>query len=119
MEIREFNYLLEIEKTGSISLAAENLYISQSALSQFLKNYENDLNIKLFYRTPYGVKPIFEGGRFLEAIRNVYEEFLKLQNNILTADIFSSGRRISEPLLSFRIFSICSIGNTHGLISRS
>ena len=36
MELKDFRTLLEIERLGSISLAARTLYVSQPGLSQFL-----------------------------------------------------------------------------------
>ena len=39
---------LTVAKVGSYTKAAEELYISQPAVSQQLKNLEEELNVKLF-----------------------------------------------------------------------
>lgn len=40
MEFRELTNILTIAEEGSLSKAAEKLFVSQSSLSQFLKSYE-------------------------------------------------------------------------------
>ena len=50
MDIKAFEYVNAIVEYGSISKAAETLYISQPALSQYLKNLESELGTKLFIR---------------------------------------------------------------------
>ena len=44
MDIRLLEYLLQIEKQGNISKAAQEIHISQSALSQNLAKIEASLN---------------------------------------------------------------------------
>ena len=49
---REYEYVMEIAKEGSFSKAAQNLYISQPALSGAIKKIEKELyGIPLFDRT--------------------------------------------------------------------
>ena len=57
VELRELEYVLAIADTGSISRAAERLYLAQSSLSQFLNRLESNLGVKLFVRTSGGVRP--------------------------------------------------------------
>lgn len=47
--------------SGNITAASEQLYISQPAVSQSIKQLENSLGCKLFVRTPKGVKLTAEG----------------------------------------------------------
>lgn len=62
MNLNQLQYVLNVAKYRSFSAAAENLYISQSTLSQQIMNLENELNIKLFLRTTRDVQ-ITEAGR--------------------------------------------------------
>ena len=49
------NYVYEVYKERSFSKAAENLYISQPALSAMIKKVENKVGMPLFRRcTPFG-----------------------------------------------------------------
>lgn len=50
MEIRHFHYIRTIYEMGSISRAAEKLYISQPSLSQLLKSVEKKVGAPLFDR---------------------------------------------------------------------
>lgn len=40
MELRELKYFLAVAQTGSISAAADSLYITQPSLSRQMKNLE-------------------------------------------------------------------------------
>ena len=40
MELRDFTYLITLAEEGSISKAADRLYMAQSSLSQFLAQTE-------------------------------------------------------------------------------
>ncbi len=46
-----YKYFLEIVNQGSITLAAEKLYVSQPSLTKFIQRLENQLSIKLFDRS--------------------------------------------------------------------
>ena len=69
MDIREYTYFLAIVDYGSITKAAEALYISQPSLSIFLKKLEGRLGFSLFSRV---------GGRLvLTNEGKVYEEYAR------------------------------------------
>lgn len=64
MELRDLKYFREIAKSGSFSLAAENLYVSQPALSKAMKKLEEELGFPLFekrgaYKTLTGDGEVF------------------------------------------------------------
>ena len=48
----------EVAKCSSFSKAAEKLYVSQPSISYSIKQLETNLETKLFYRIPSGVKLI-------------------------------------------------------------
>ena len=50
MEIRELRYILAIAKHQNLTKAAEELFISQSALTKFLHKYEEENNLTLFIK---------------------------------------------------------------------
>ena len=56
-----YRIFYETARCRSFSVAAQRLYISQSAISQCIHQLENDLNIKLFIRTRKGVSLTNEG----------------------------------------------------------
>ena len=60
----------EVAETGNISLAAKNLYISQSAVSQSVKQLETALQARLFARSPRGVTLTGEGRMLYQYVRS-------------------------------------------------
>lgn len=45
MSVPNYEYFVRIVETGSLTKAAEKLYISQPSLSQYLKRLENSLGV--------------------------------------------------------------------------
>ena len=61
VKLELYRVFKEVAETGNISLAAKNLYISQSAVSQSIKQLETALQARLFARSPRGVSLTWEG----------------------------------------------------------
>ena len=79
MTIDEIRWMLELFETGKMSKAAENLYISQPALSQCVQRIEQQLGFRLFERSNKGLNPTPKGQLFYEAavdITTTYQHFL-------------------------------------------
>lgn len=71
MNTLHFRYAVEIEKTRSITQAAENLYMAQPNLSKAIKELESSLSITIFRRTSKGVIPTEQGVKFLDCAKKV------------------------------------------------
>lgn len=71
MNIIQFKYAIEVERTGSISQAAENLYMAQPNLSKAIRELEENLGFAVFERTSRGVVPTRRGEEFLKLARGV------------------------------------------------
>jgi DNA-binding transcriptional LysR family regulator len=69
-----------VAKLGSFSEAAEQLYISQSAVSQAIKKLETKLGGELFFRKKGGLKLTPEGKLLLTHIEQAYN-FIKIAEN--------------------------------------
>lgn len=67
-------YVLEVEKTGSISQAAENLFMGQPNLSKSIKELELSLGIRIFKRTSRGVSATVSGEKFIGEIKRIMEQ---------------------------------------------
>ncbi|NIW00449.1 LysR family transcriptional regulator, partial [Candidatus Saccharibacteria bacterium] len=48
MKLRQLKFLLAIAESGTLTAAAESLFVSQSALSQQIKSLEEELGSPLF-----------------------------------------------------------------------
>lgn len=80
MEFNQMKQIMTIAKTGNISKAAEELYMSQSALSHALLKEEAQLEVKLFDRSSYPMKLTFAGQKYIEmaeGIQKLYRNFEK------------------------------------------
>ncbi len=64
-----YRVFCKVAKCGSLTKAAEELYISQPAVSQAIKQLENQLNTTLFNRTHKGMELSATGGQ--QIIKNV------------------------------------------------
>lgn len=74
MTIQQCKYVLEIAKTGSFSQAAKQLFVAQSSLSISVKSLEQELNIKIFERSGYGVYLTDEGAEFVRYASQIVEQ---------------------------------------------
>ena len=64
MELRQLRYFVRIVELGSMSRAALDLDMVQSALSQQISRLESELSTRLLQRTPRGVIPTEAGQAF-------------------------------------------------------
>lgn len=69
MDTRQLNYILTIAECGSISKAANKLFISQSGLNQQLQRIEKELGISLFERDTHHLAITESGTIFLRYAR--------------------------------------------------
>lgn len=64
MDITQMNYFITIVECGcNLSLAAKRIHISQSALSQFITNFERDEEIELFVRSNGRLEELTPSGK--------------------------------------------------------
>lgn len=82
MELKELEYIVAIAEEGSISKAAERLFLAQSSLSQFLSRYEAELNTKLFLRTANGVRPTPSGALFIRNAKQMLLQYHQVKNQL-------------------------------------
>jgi DNA-binding transcriptional LysR family regulator len=63
--LRQIQYFVAVAEQGSVTRAAQNLSISQSSITEALKELENDLGVVLFERHPRGLSITHSGHQFL------------------------------------------------------
>jgi len=66
MNIEQLEYLIEVARTGAVSAAANNLHVSQSAVSKSISRLEQDLGLSLFTRSRTGLTPTPAGLPFID-----------------------------------------------------
>jgi DNA-binding transcriptional LysR family regulator len=92
MTQRELEYILAIAKEGSISKAAESLFVAQPSLSRCLKKLESDLGISLFKRTPEGLKPTQAGKHYIECAETILRTYKTMENRISNLNKLKTGK---------------------------
>ncbi|MGA2895904.1 MAG: LysR substrate-binding domain-containing protein [Xanthobacteraceae bacterium] len=110
MDLRQLRYFVGIVRAGSVSRAADELNIAQSAISHHLASLESELDKQLVTRGPKGIQ-LTEAGtvlyRHAEAILR-HVEFAK--QDAMTALNVPSGRvsvglpTAIAPLVSYELF---------------
>ena len=79
MNTQHFIYALEVAKAGSITLAADNLYMSQPTLSKAIKDLESSLSFAVFKRTSKGVVPTQKGAEFLAYAKKIVTQIERME----------------------------------------
>lgn len=74
LTIQQLQYILEIQRTGSVSKTARNLFLSQPNISNAVKSLEKELNIDIFERTREGMRPTVQGRQFLLRAERIMQE---------------------------------------------
>ncbi len=77
---QHLKYAIEVERTGSITQAADNLYIGQPSLSKAIKELEDTLGIAIFKRTSKGAVATEKGAEFLKYARAVMVQIEKMES---------------------------------------
>lgn len=88
MNIEQLLYIVEVAKYNSLSIAAQNLHVTQSTISQSITNFEKELGIKILKRSRgHGAVPTDEGRIILKL---AYEVQKKLEEIKETANLMNS-----------------------------
>ncbi|TYS69763.1 LysR family transcriptional regulator [Sutcliffiella horikoshii] len=66
MTLDQLEYIVEVFRAESISVAADNLHVSQSGISRAISNLENELGVKIFRRSKLGTTPTEEGKKIIK-----------------------------------------------------
>lgn len=80
MTFDQLRHVLEVEKTRSINEAANNLFLSQSALSLSLKTLESEIGQTIFIRNNKGVSLTPFGKTFISYIKPINAQMTQLYN---------------------------------------
>lgn len=82
MELRQIEFFLQLYKDRNITVASQNLYISQQGMSKSIANLEKEVGFPLFKRSVSGVKPTAEAGELYSYFRTVMKSYAGLQKKV-------------------------------------
>ena len=83
MDIREASYIIEIEKAKNLTTAANNLFITQPALSKVLKKLEAEFNSPVFYKEGKDLLPTPIGNILLQHSKTIVREFSAMNHDVM------------------------------------
>jgi len=78
MTFQQLQYLLEVNRTGSVTQAAKDLFVSASSVSISVGNLEKELGYPLFIRTQKGLIPTLKGQKVLEYAERICRTYRQL-----------------------------------------
>ena len=94
-------YAVEVERTGSITQAAANLYMDQPNLSKAIKTLEENLGAPVFRRTSKGVVPTDKGRIFLQYAKNILEQIEEMEELYRPSREGEAKLRLSIPRATY------------------
>ena len=80
MTLQQLKYVIAVAETGTITEAANNLYVSQPSLTKAIHELEKEMKLSIFNRTNKGISLSREGEDFLGYARQVVEQAAILED---------------------------------------
>ncbi|WP_194841510.1 LysR family transcriptional regulator [Sporosarcina obsidiansis] len=84
MRIEQLEYIVSVAKTQSFSKTAQDLHVSQPAISQSILRLEGELGISIFERSSSGVTPTTEGKVIIQNATDILSKLVELKHNANT-----------------------------------
>ena len=69
MTLNQLRYVVEVARQGTLTAAANQLYIAQPSLTKAIRELEKEMGLTIFDRTNKGIRVSTEGEQFLR--RNI------------------------------------------------
>lgn len=81
MRIEQLEYIVSVAKTHSFSKTAQDLHVSQPAISQSILKLEEELGVNIFERSSSGVNLTIEGRVIIENAKDILTKLDELMYN--------------------------------------
>ena len=92
MNIAAFEAFLKVMETGSISTAAEKLFLTQPAITKRIHSLEDFLNVKLFEPIGRGIQPTQAAHQVLPRVKQWLNELEDIQHDLSRAQDTVQGK---------------------------
>ena len=109
MKLQQLRYVIQVAESGSLTAAAEKLFVAQPSLSKAVSELEREMDITIFTRSRTGVIPTEDGMRFLSRARQVIEQADLLEGEYKGADRIRRVFGISTQHYAFVVNAFVSL----------
>lgn len=82
MDFRQLQYLTAVAEHRNVTKAAESLYISQSALSHYIRKTEEELGVQLFDRSTSPISLTYAGQCYIQSAQRILRENDRLMKEL-------------------------------------
>ena len=82
MNIVYLKYAITVAKAGSLTKAAEELYVAQPNLSRAIKEFEKELGITIFDRNSKGIKLTADGELLIKSGKKILREIDEMEEQV-------------------------------------
>lgn len=114
MTLLQLKYAVAIAECGSITAAAEKVFVAQPSLSKSVSELEKEMGITIFYRNSRGVYLSEEGSKFLSYARQVIEQAELLEQHYKGKDPIRRVFSISAQHYAFVVNAFVSLVKEYG-----
>lgn len=114
MTLQQLKYIITIAETGSITMAAERLFIAQPSLSKAVAELEKEMGISIFNRSNRGVYLSEEGTKFLSYARQVVEQAEMLESEYKSAPPPNRAFAVSSQHYAFVVNAFVELVREYG-----
>ena len=114
MTLQQLKYIIMIAETGSITMAAERLFIAQPSLSKSVAELEKEMGITIFNRSNRGVYLSEDGTRFLSYARQIVEQAELLESEYKSAPPPTRAFAVSSQHYAFVVNAFVELVREYG-----
>ena len=114
MTLQQLKYIITIAETGSITMAAERLFVAQPSLSKAVAELEKEMGISIFNRSNRGVYLSEEGTKFLSYARQVVEQAEMLESEYKSAPPPNRAFAVSSQHYAFVVNAFVELVREYG-----
>ena len=105
MNINQLKYVIEVAASSSMREAATKLFVTQPALSESIRELEDELGILIFERTNKGISVTEAGREFLNYAKSAVGQYEILEERYLSRDSGKEHFSVSTQHYTFSIWA--------------
>ena len=112
MRLSQLEYFIKIAQCGSITKAAQELFLSQPSLTKSISNLEAEYNLQLLERTAKGVRVTPQGQEFLDSARWILQQLEELEDRYKSEEKRKIAFSVSVPRASYITYAFADFANS-------